>query len=180
MSAVSNVSRQKSWRTSRERVSVLADLAIRKETVMRRLVKLRDDVGHPTREGEPLPQDQAAQRAGITYRQWQRWEAGESVPFARNLAKIADAFGFEVGEFDDGAGRETAATPSPFPGDLGESQLDRVERRLDALEALLQGALENRSEQGSDIIERLDRLQAHFDEQFTAAVTRAVRDLRAG
>lgn len=99
---------------------------------MERLLRLRSDEGHPEKPGEPLPQDQAAQRAGVTVRQWQRWESGVSVPYARNLAAVADAFGFDVAEFYDGpAGQAPAETPDPFAGARGEpDRLDEMAAQL--------------------------------------------------
>lgn len=166
MTVVAIASRKKSWQTGRDRVRVAAALAIQRENVMQRLVKLREDVGHPERPGEPLPQDQAAQRAGVTVRQWQRWESGVSVPYARNLSAVADAFGFEVAEFYDGpAGQKPADTPSPFAnGD--DSQLDRIEQRLnearseqDRITALIEHQNANLQRQ-SEILEAIERLLA--------------------
>lgn len=112
MYAVARSSGKKTWQTRRERVSVEAALAIQRENVKNRLTRLREEIGHPEKAGEPLPQDQAAARAGVTARQWQRWESGESVPYARNLSAVADAFEFDVGEFYDGpAGQRLAHTP---------------------------------------------------------------------
>lgn len=125
-------SRKKTWRTGRERVTVDAALAIQRENVMLRLTRLRTEIGHPERQGEPLPQDQAAARAGVTVRQWQRWETGVSIPYARNLSAVADAFAFDVAEFYDGpAGQQPAGTPSPFPEPNGiAGRLDQIEQRV--------------------------------------------------
>lgn len=114
MSAVSSPSRQKSWRPGRERVSVLAELALRKELVSRRLTELREEHG--------LSQERAAGRVGVTVRQWQRWESGNSVPYPRNFDAIAEAFGISVAEFFDGSHDGTAERPV--------SQLDRIEAAL--------------------------------------------------
>ena len=128
MSAVSSPSRQKSWRTGRERVSVLAELAIKKETVSRRLAELRDE--------RDLSQEKAAALVGVTMRQWQRWEAGESVPYPRNLDAIAEHFGINVASFfEDDRPRVTDTNPQP-------SQLDRLEQKLDAQAELLRTMLE--------------------------------------
>lgn len=121
---VSTPTRQKSWQTRRERVSVLAALAIQKETVSRRLAELRKQHGDPA-TGKPLPQEKAAARVGVTVRQWQRWESGESTPYPRNLGTIAERFGFAVSDFYDET-HNGAATPDG-------SQLDRIESKLDRL-----------------------------------------------
>lgn len=92
MYVASTPSRQKSWKERRLRVSVLAEMAIRRERVAQRLAQLR--------ETHDLTQEQAAARVGVvTTRQWQRWEAGESTPYPRNLDAIAAAFGIEVADF---------------------------------------------------------------------------------
>jgi transcriptional regulator with XRE-family HTH domain len=72
------------------------NMAIRKERIAARLLELR--------ERENLTQEQAAARVGVTMRQWQRWEAGESVPYSRNLDQIAERFEITVGEFFEPSG----------------------------------------------------------------------------
>jgi transcriptional regulator with XRE-family HTH domain len=135
-------------------------LAIQRENVVNRLVRLRTDIGHPEKAGEPLPQDQAAAKAGVTARQWQRWESGASVPYARNLSAVADAFGFDVGEFYDGpAGQQPAATPDPFVS--GEER--PLADRLDAIEHALAAARGEREQQAravGDLIEKQNKLLA--------------------
>lgn len=145
-------SRKKSWQTGRQRVSVEAALAIQRENVMQRLVRLRHEIGHPDKPGEPLPQDQAAQRAGVTARQWQRWENGVSVPYARNLSAVADAYGFDVGEFYDGpAGQIPAATPDPFASTDGS-----IEERLAELTEQLAADREDRAASVAELKGLLD------------------------
>lgn len=179
MSVVAIASRKKSWQTGRHRVSVEAALAIQRENVMQRLVRLRQEVGHPDKPGEPLPQDQAAQRAGVTARQWQRWESGASVPYARNLSAVADAYGFDVGEFYDGpAGQLPAATPSPFPAVDSDERLARLETMLsrgiaeqDRMGELIehQNALLARQSKILEGIENLLNLQLSAARQMEAA-----------
>lgn len=129
MSAVSSPSRQMSWQPGRQRVSVLAALAIRKETVSRRLLKLRED--HPQPDGDPLPQERAAQRVGVSVRQWQRWEGGDSIPYPRNLGAIADTFDFDVNEFYSDEPVVTNGTQPPL------TQLDRIEAAVERNHRLL-------------------------------------------
>lgn len=114
MPAMSTPTRQMSWRTGRQRVSVLAELAVNKEVVSRRLTELREEHG--------LSQERAAAKVGVTMRQWQRWEGGQSVPYPRNLEAIADAFEISVVEFFHPA----SETPDPFT----PTQLDRIEAEL--------------------------------------------------
>ena len=115
MLTASRSSPKKSWQTSRQRVSVLAELAIKKETVSRKLAELR--------EAHNLTQERAAAHVGVTMRQWQRWEGGASVPYPRNLDAIAEKFGIGVQEFFD-------EPRSPTGNGAGETQLDRIERML--------------------------------------------------
>jgi transcriptional regulator with XRE-family HTH domain len=130
MSVMSSASRQKSWRTGRERVSVLAALALHKESVSRKLLQIREENRDPT-TGKPLSQERAAARVHATSRTWQRWESGETVPYPRNLEAIAIAFGFDVGEFFDGD--EEVVSADDARRALGPTQLDRIEAKLDRL-----------------------------------------------
>lgn len=76
------------------------------------------------REQNALSQEDAASRVGITLRQWQRWETGESEPYKRNLLRLASAFDVHVGYFFDTPDRD------------GEpSQMDRIEAKVDRLVA---------------------------------------------
>jgi len=68
-------------------------MALRREKIAARLAELR--------EQHSLTQEQAAARTGVTLRQWQRWEYGESIPYPRNLDAIASKFGLSVAEFFD-------------------------------------------------------------------------------
>jgi transcriptional regulator with XRE-family HTH domain len=138
MQIASRPSRQKSWHTATKRVSVLAALAIRKQTVSRVLGELRQAHGDPD-TGKPLPQEEAARRVGVSYRQWQRWEAGDSVPYPRSLEAIAQAFDIDVSQFFD---EPTArpATPDPFAGADLKRQLDRIENMLRAQLRMLRDA----------------------------------------
>lgn len=161
MYAVASRSGKKTWQTRRHLVSVEAALAIQRENVMNRLLRLRAEIGHPEKEDKPLPQDQAAARAGVTARQWQRWESGQSVPYARNLAEVADAFEFDVAEFYDGpAGKEAAATPSPFTGKTDDS---RVLELLESVQQLVLNQNELLARQ-SEILDRIEDAVRRDDE----------------
>lgn len=89
-------------------------MALRQEKVSARLADLREQAG--------LTQEQAAARVGVNLRQWQRWEAGDSMPYPRNLDTIASRFGISVDEFFD----------------TQQTQLDRIEERLARIEAALE------------------------------------------
>lgn len=108
-----------SWHGQRRRVSVLAEMALRREKVMERLLELRERHG--------LSQEDAARKVGITHRQWQRWENGESMPYPRNLDAVASKFGISVAEFFD---------PEPDIS-VDVAQLDRIEATLNAILSLL-------------------------------------------
>jgi transcriptional regulator with XRE-family HTH domain len=120
MQDVSRRAVQKTWRGRRAAVSVLAEMALRQEKVAERLAILR--------ERQALTQEQAAAKVGVTLRQWQRWEAGQSMPYPRNLELIASRFGFSVADFFDA---------EPDLGANGQSQLERIEAKLDLLLAAL-------------------------------------------
>lgn len=119
MTNVSRLPRQMSWQGQRHRVSVLAEMALRREKVMERLLELRERHG--------LSQEDAAHKVGITTRQWQRWETGESMPYPRNLDAVASRFGISVADFFD--------EPADISVDVG--QLDRIESKLDEILSLL-------------------------------------------
>jgi transcriptional regulator with XRE-family HTH domain len=104
-----------SWQGRRPRVSVLADMALRREKVMAELVRLR--------EKQSLSQEEAARRIGIGLRQLQRWEAGESMPRATNLAQAALAYGVSPSVFYDedewtANGNGNGTSPAAPNGDL--------------------------------------------------------------
>jgi transcriptional regulator with XRE-family HTH domain len=95
-------------------------MALRRERVVERLSELRERAG--------LSQEDAARKVGVTHRQWQRWESGESMPYPRNLDRVASAFGIAVAEFFDDQ-------PAAAPRD--DTQLDRIEALLVELVGLL-------------------------------------------
>jgi transcriptional regulator with XRE-family HTH domain len=105
-----------SWQARHRPVSLLADMALRQERVAQRLAELR--------ERHALSQEKAAQKVGITHRQWQRWENGQSMPRPGNLGEVALAFGVPVTTFyeDD---------------DQPELDQDRLDEALDLLRQLL-------------------------------------------
>ncbi len=82
-----------SWQRRRRRVSVLADMAIRREAFIANVARNRELKGRT--------QEQAAHDIGVTYRQWQRWEAGESMPRPANLDALATYFTTTIGELLD-------------------------------------------------------------------------------
>lgn len=96
-------------------------MALRRERVVERLSELRERAG--------LSQEDAARKVGVTHRQWQRWESGQSMPYPRNLDKVASAFGISVSDFFDD---QPLASP-----ETRSDQLDRIEAKLDEILNLL-------------------------------------------
>jgi transcriptional regulator with XRE-family HTH domain len=114
-------------------------MALRKERVVQRLVDLR--------EQNSLTQEQAAQKVGVTHRQWQRWEAGESMPYPRNLDLIATRFGITVaGFFDD---EDESPAVLPLPTNLAE-ELAEIRQFLESLDQKVSRLLQIRESQATD------------------------------
>lgn len=113
--------------------SLLRQMALEKQLVAQRLGQ--QIARHRARLR--LTQEEAAAKVGVTHRAYQRWESGESMPYPRNIERIAEAFEVEVDEL-----LSEAATPS-VNGNT-QAQLDRIEaglteilRRFDLLDAKL-------------------------------------------
>lgn len=111
-----------SWQGGPRRVSVLAEMALRRERIAERLTEIR--------EHNSLTQENAAAKVGVTLRQWQRWEAGESVPYPRNLDAVASRFGLSVADFFDGD-LSASATRSA----LLEARVEDLEAQLTEMRA---------------------------------------------
>lgn len=92
-------------------------MAEQQARVSERIKKIRED--------HSLTQEQAASRAEVTLRQWQRWESGESTPYKSSLEKVARAFRVPPAEFYDEV------------DDLPPGRMDDVERKLAALTDLV-------------------------------------------
>lgn len=122
-----------SWRKQPRRVSVLAEMALRREKIAQRLGELR--------EANTLTQEQAAAKVGVTLRQWQRWEAGESVPYPRNMDGIASHFGLSVSEFFD-------------ENPLSDGRTTILEAKVEELEGVLAQMLARLDALDADAIER--------------------------
>lgn len=168
MSVVSRVPYEKPWRERRHRVSVLAEMALRKEKVTQRLRELRELHG--------LTQDQAAARVGINLRQWQRWEAGDSMPYPRNLDTIASAFGITVAEFFDPPPR--VAVDHSELGAVRE-QLARLDDHISALQNGRASGVEQLLERQSAILERLEAMLERIEARIEASDTATQRLIAA-
>lgn len=140
---------QKTWREKSQTPSVLDALAEQEERIAQRLRKLRADIGHPERPGKPLPIENAATRAQVKYRQWQRWEAGETSPRSTNLERVAATFGIDVSEFYETD--KDASEPT---------QLDRIETALKHLEGEVRLLRARMAKRDAEVLKRIRELPA--------------------
>lgn len=79
-----------------------------------------------------LTQEEAATRIGVTHRAYQRWESGESMPYPRNIQKIAMAFEVEI---DDLYAPEVSAPE--LPEDAATELAEKLDQVLDQQAELL-------------------------------------------
>jgi transcriptional regulator with XRE-family HTH domain len=70
-------------------------------------------------------QEEAAQEIGISHRNYQKWEKGETRPRLTNERKIADTFEISLEELRGGS------PPSPRERDQLIEYLARIEQKLD-------------------------------------------------
>lgn len=77
------------------------------------------------RKSRGLSREEAARQAGISFRQYQRWETGQSEPRDSNLRQLAEAWSVTV---------ESLRPPDPEHEEQDvRDQLDRLEAKIDAL-----------------------------------------------
>jgi transcriptional regulator with XRE-family HTH domain len=110
------------WQSSTVIPSLLDEMAEQEERVAARLRQLREEYGDGRK---PMSQEDAAHKAGVKARQWQRWEAAKHMPRRSNLEQVAEAFGIAPTAFyamDDRPAERRSTT-----------QLDRIETKLDQL-----------------------------------------------
>ncbi len=84
------------------------------------------------RDGKEISQETAAYEIGVSARTYRTWEGKGSTIKFDNLQAAANYYGTTTGFIEHGA---TAATPDLFASD---SQLDRIEGQLGALQALME------------------------------------------
>lgn len=120
MPVASRVSRQKSWKERGKTPSLLHEMAVTHERVAEQLLALRQLHGTPDR---PLSQEKAAQRAGVSTRDWQRWETKETLPRTDSLGRVADGFDIPLDTFDNGDQPGRTSTPLA-------DRLDTIEQML--------------------------------------------------
>jgi transcriptional regulator with XRE-family HTH domain len=92
------------------------EMALQQRAMGRRIAELR--------ERARLTQEAAADKAGVTLRAYQKWEAGGGIQYA-NLTRLAEVFRVPVERI---TGEESA--PDPF---ATSTQLDRLEQRIGQL-----------------------------------------------
>lgn len=109
MSVVSRPARQKSWQLAGKIVSLLDAVDLDAEQLTAKLRALAR--AHPDVKSD----EDAARLIGVSYRQYQRWLAGESTPRGSTLKRIAAAYGVPLAE---------------LLGEPAKSQLDRIEGML--------------------------------------------------
>lgn len=164
MQAVSSPSRQKSWQRVSQVVNLLDALNAKETELAKRLEELRQAHG--------LSQEAAAHKAGVSNRQWQRWEAGESEPRGASLSRISDGFDVAIGELlgDDAHNRTPLARI--------EDALEGQAQRLDALEASvsqLVALLSGEPEETASLSDRLVKTLEHALSQRAREVGRSTR-----
>lgn len=102
------------------------------------------------RKSRGLSREEAARLAGISFRQYQRWETGTSEPRDANLRQLAEAWDIPVDEL---------RPPDPEHEEAAvRDQLDRIEDKLDAVLRALgvsDEPLEPPARQAADAAERL-------------------------
>ena len=113
--------------------NVALEMALQQRSVGRRIAQLRME--------RHLTQEAAADKAGVTLRAYQKWEAGGGIQYS-NLQKLAEVFSVPVEQI-------TGDVPTPNPFQIGEhfdGIADEFHARVDAVQQQL-----------DDITARLDR-----------------------
>lgn len=120
-----------------------------------------------------LSQQTAAARLGISYRQYQRLERGQSTGRWRTLEQIADGLGISVADLIGVEESAFPASPRP-PGtlDLGDGRFDRL---LEELAGLRSGQVEIQAAQDA-IGKRLDALATQRQRRASGRADRSDRD----
>lgn len=114
--------------------SLAIEMALQQRSTGRRIAQLR--------ERAHLTQEAAADKAGVTLRAYQKWEAGGGIQYA-NLQKLADALGTTVEQITG-----DAETPNPFQlsdqingvNEEFRRDVDEIKQRLTNIEQQLAGS----------------------------------------
>ena len=139
-SDVSSGTTKKAWKHREEVATLVLALAAKRQAIMDRLLRYREENARPEDRNGRLPQEVAADRAGVRARQWQRWEKGETVPHPQNLQQLADALSIPIEEFFDVEPVAKDDTPDLLGAvSRGGQQLDRIEASQQQLATMLEG-----------------------------------------
>ena len=122
-----------SWQAPRNARTLAAYMALRNREIGERIAALRQAKGNP-------PQEIVAQKLGVSHRSYQSWEAGDTKPSWRNLAKLARYYGTSEEVILRG---DAIKPPEPEP-----SQLDRIEAALAGLTEFMEQVREVLRDQG--------------------------------
>lgn len=129
-----------SW-SERERIATLIlAVAEKRQVIMDRLLRYREENARPEdiQRGRPLPQEEAASRAKVRPRQWQRWERGVSVPHPNNLAQLAKRLRIPIAEFfPEESGDTTNGDTPDLMGTVNGDMPDDLRQQLADLDAKL-------------------------------------------
>lgn len=118
-----------SWRTSRNRLSLLTQMAKQAEELASQAERLRD----LKRQARGVTFKNIADATGATERQAQRWFAGDSDIGPENLKALARFLGTTPDYIEYGTvARKRGPTPNVV-NDLSADHLDRLEAKLDEI-----------------------------------------------
>jgi ribosome-binding protein aMBF1 (putative translation factor) len=100
---VSTATTLNAWKERERAATLVLAVAARRQAIMDRMLRYRVENARPEdkQKGKPLPQEQAARRADVDSRQWQRWETGETMPHQSNLQQLATKLRIPIAEFYD-------------------------------------------------------------------------------
>jgi transcriptional regulator with XRE-family HTH domain len=120
----------------RQRLTFALQMALDRQRAGAELAALREEAR--------MTQAELVEKTGLSLRQIQRYEAGESMPRWKNLDKLAEALGPKVYEIvrDDDAGGEpvTESDGTPDVGSDVEDRLERIEKAIADLTKMVRGS----------------------------------------
>lgn len=147
--------------------SLAVEMALQQRAMGRRIAQLR--------ERAHFTQEVAADKAGVTLRAFQKWEAGGGIQYA-NLQKLAEALDVSVEQITG----ETE-TPNPFRiSDQMDGGFDEFREHVGSLHARLdqiQAELETASTERQDLSAQLEQQNQNLTEQST--ILHEIRGLAA-
>lgn len=115
------------WSRRAFTAKVQLHLAAQLEEIGQRIVELR--------ERHLLTQEQAARELGVALRTLSRWEAGEAMPYLRNVERLAEVFNVRPSDI---LGGQTPIAQTAIPDDTTLTrQLEEISARLSRIEQAL-------------------------------------------